>query len=425
MLSGVNLRVERGSGGEPQSPVRRLGLFRRLTVPPMPARVGPELPWWSPGRYRRSTEYLVPLILLAAVIAEDVTGKSVGWLIAADLLLVLPLLWRRRLPVTTYLVIQVLALAFSPLAVPPSGLQAVAVAVYGVAIACPRRLSLTALIISEAALAVLVARWSTQNGWLILGLLASILASIWATGTTTQVRRTYLESLQRRAVELERDQQRQAELAAATERARISRDIHDIVAHNLSVMVALADGAEYVVNNDPGGAAEAIRMISRTGRKALAEMRSELEGISGRSEVAYHPQPGLADLETLVAAVRRTGLPITFVTTGEVGEISVGAQLALYRAVQEALTNTLKHAGPEATATVRMDVTDEQVSVEINNIGRGAVSASPSGGRGLAGMRDRLALYGAELETKPTANGWTVRANLPVDSASSEPGVQP
>ncbi|MDQ2955869.1 MAG: histidine kinase [Actinomycetota bacterium] len=407
----------------------------------MPGRGGPALPWWSPGRYRRSTEYLVPLLLLAVVIAEDVTGKSVGWRIAADLLLVIPLLWRRRLPVTTYLVVQALALAFLPLAVPPGGVQAIAVAVYGVAIACPRRLSLTALIVSEAALAAEVARWGTQNSWLLFGLLASMLASIWATGTTTQVRRTYLESLQRRAVELERDQQRQAELAAANERARISRDIHDIVAHNLSVMVALADGAEYVVTNDPGGAVEAVRMISRTGRQALAEMRSELEGISGRGEVAYRPQPGLADLETLVAAVRRTGLPITFVTTGEVGEISAGAQLALYRAVQEALTNTLKHAGPEATATVRMDVTAEQVTLEISNVGRGddgsaaeprqlvpgQVAVQPaqrrlpaSDGRGLAGMRDRLALYGAELDVTPTRTGWTVRATLPVGS-SREP----
>jgi signal transduction histidine kinase len=206
--------------------------------------------------------------------------------------------------------------------------------------------------------------------------------------------------------------QRQAEQAAAAERVRIARELHDIVAHHLSVVVLQAAGARA-----SGKAAEAtLEKIETSGRQALAETR-RLLGVLRESaeETGLAPQPGVAELEVLADSVRAVGLPVNLVIKGEPAALPAAVDVSVYRIVQEALTNVLKHAGP-ARADVAIGCADEEVTVEITDDGTGDPRAGTRvGGRGLAGMRERVAIFGGELHAGPRAGGgFAVRARLPL-----------
>jgi signal transduction histidine kinase len=194
--------------------------------------------------------------------------------------------------------------------------------------------------------------------------------------------------------------------------------MHDIVAHNLSVMIALADGAAYANRDAPARAEAAMRDVSRTGRQALSEMRRLLgvlreEAGSGR---ALAPQPGLGDLDALLAQVRSAGLPVTLTVEGDPGgreALPEGLQLTAYRIVQEALTNTLKHAGPAASAQARIELRDGVLVLEVRDDGRGGAVQADGPGGGLRGMRERAAVYGGTVEAGPLGEGgWRVHATL-------------
>jgi signal transduction histidine kinase len=242
-------------------------------------------------------------------------------------------------------------------------------------------------------------------------------------GLTVSTRRAYLAELEERARRLERERDQQAQLAAATERARLARELHDIVAHNLAVMIALADGAAFTATVAPERAADAMQQVSGTGRQALAEMRRLLgllrdsQPPQAPSELA--PQPGLEDLDELVDQVRAAGVRVTLTRAGVAGAWGPGAGLAVYRIVQEALTNTLKHAGPQASAQVRLRYTAAGVDLEITDDGAGRPAqpaAATAGGHGLAGMTERAASYGGEVQAGPCrGTGWRVRARLRFD----------
>lgn len=214
----------------------------------------------------------------------------------------------------------------------------------------------------------------------------------------------------------EQDRERLTQLAVTAERNRIAREMHDIVAHNISVMVALTDGAALTLERDPARAREAIDQAAETGRAALADMRNTLallrSGPDG-ADPALHPEPDLADLDALLETARSTGLQVTYQISGSTEGLSTALQLALFRLVQEGITNTLKHA-PRATRlqlSIRRGQADLRVIVDDNG---GSGSPATAFGHGLIGMRERVALHNGRLFAGPTGSGWRVSAWLPL-----------
>ncbi|HKC29355.1 MAG TPA: histidine kinase [Jatrophihabitans sp.] len=214
----------------------------------------------------------------------------------------------------------------------------------------------------------------------------------------------------------EQDREQLTQLAVTAERNRIAREMHDIVAHNLSVMIALTDGAALTIDRDPARAREAIDQAAATGRAALAEMRDTFALLRSGLEEAdptLYPEPNLADLDGLLETARSTGLQVTYQISGSTDGLSTGLQLAVFRLVQEGITNTLKHA-PRATrlqVSIRRGQEDLRVVVDDNG-GTGL----PAGalGQGLIGMRERVSLYDGRIFAGPTSGGWRVSAWLPL-----------
>ena len=197
------------------------------------------------------------------------------------------------------------------------------------------------------------------------------------------------------------------------ERNRIAREMHDIVAHNITVMISLADGAAYTAARDPEIATTAMETVSATGRQALAEMRRLLGVLRDDSGSALVPQPGVPELDQLLEQVRAAGLPVTLEVAGDGRSLPAGAQLTVFRLVQESLTNCLKHAGASAAARVRLRYAADSVDVEVIDTGRSGSRSNDAGGRGLEGMRERAAVYAGTVEAGPSSGGgWRVHARL-------------
>ena len=220
----------------------------------------------------------------------------------------------------------------------------------------------------------------------------------------------------------EQDRARLTQLAVSAERNRIAREMHDIVAHNLSVMIALTDGAALTLERDPARAREAIHQAAATGRAALAEMRNTfalLRSGPDDADPALHPEPNLADLDALLETARSTGLQVTYQISGSTDGLSTGLQLAVFRLVQEGITNTLKHA-PRATrlqVSIRRGQEDLRVVVDDNG---GTGSPSDALGQGLIGMRERVSVHNGRLFAGPTSSGWRVSAWLPLHGQAGE-----
>lgn len=291
------------------------------------------------------------------------------------------------------------------------------VALYTVGVHCPRR---TSLIAGAAALVVLSAPilyevdWSPL-GWNDLALVAeryAPLAAAWLLGAYVRTRREYLRAVEERAAQLEREQEANAHRAAAEEQARIAREVHDVVAHNLSVIIVQATAADEVFASDPADARRAVQTIGTTARRALDELRYVL-GASGQP-AALAPQPTLDGLESLLEQVRVAGLEVELEVVGEQPELPPALELSAYRIVQEALTNTLRHAGAEhATVTLRFE--PEAVSVDVLDDGSAPPSVGGGNGRGLIGMRERVETFGGQLEAgRDNGGGFRVSARLPV-----------
>jgi signal transduction histidine kinase len=219
------------------------------------------------------------------------------------------------------------------------------------------------------------------------------------------------EAMLRHLHELERQR------AIAEERARVARELHDVLAHNLSVMVIQASGARRLLAADPEAAVDAARLIEKTGREALVELRHVFGPLRHGEGESLEGTPGIAQLEGLVRRAHGAGLPVELVVEGEPIELPAGAEMAAYRLVQEALTNTLKHAGPASTE-VRLAFRPDGVAVSIEDAGdatRPPEAVADSGGHGLLGMRERFALYGGEVEAGPRpGGGFAVRGRLPL-----------
>ncbi|MFJ9826552.1 sensor histidine kinase [Streptomyces sp. NPDC101160] len=252
-------------------------------------------------------------------------------------------------------------------------------------------------------------------------------ALAWVLGDSVRTRRAYFAQLEERASRLEKEREAQAKVAVAAERARIARELHDVVAHNVSVMVVQADGAAYVMDSSPETAKQALETISSTGRQALAEMR-RLLGIlrTGEHQEAgeYVPQPDVKQIEDLVEQVRGTGLAIDFKIEGNPRPLPSGVELTAYRIVQEALTNTRKHGGPDAGASVRLVYFDDGLGLLVEDDGRGAPQemyedgGADGRGHGLIGMRERVGMVGGTLDAGPRpGGGFRISALLPLKTA--------
>ncbi|MEU3407905.1 sensor histidine kinase [Streptomyces sp. NPDC006670] len=249
-------------------------------------------------------------------------------------------------------------------------------------------------------------------------------ALAWVLGDSLRTRRAYYAQLVERNQRLEKEREAQAKVAVAAERARIARELHDVVAHNVSVMVVQADGAAYVMDVAPEQAKEALQTISGTGRQALAEMR-RLLGVLRTGEPQesedYVPQPDVEQIEVLVEQVRAAGLTVDFEVEGAPRKLPSGVELTAYRIVQEALTNTRKHGGPDARASVRLVYFDDGLGLLVEDDGRGAAhelyedGGADGAGHGLIGMRERVGMVGGTLDAGPRpGGGFRISALLPL-----------
>ncbi|MCM4080959.1 sensor histidine kinase [Paractinoplanes hotanensis] len=326
----------------------------------------------------------------------------------ATLLLLPPLYWRRRHPFPAFLVTAATELIQASLDVGVGAGVILLVMLFGVASRGSWRAMAWASGITVA-LSISEIYWLNpvpQNRTVTLFLLLGTTMGAVASGVAVRTRRAYLVALEDRADRLEVERDTRARLAVAEERARVAREMHDIVGHHVSVIVGLADGAAALATSRAEKTAEPLQLIGTTGRQALAELRRVLGVLRDQdSDPQLSPQPGIDDLDRLLPSVRAAGLPVSYSTSGELQTLGRGVQLAVYRIVQEALTNTLKHAGPGATAQVTLAASDGEVRVRVHDNGRGA-PAAPS--HGLVGMRERAAMYGGVVTAGPAERGWLV-----------------
>ncbi|MFD5480726.1 sensor histidine kinase [Streptomyces hawaiiensis] len=348
-----------------------------------------------------------------------------GWLLLTlSLGLSAPLLWRRTHPGAVLAAMAPFAFvnAWSGAALQAALLQLVLI--YHLALRRPLRdlWWATALVLAPVLLSATrhgEGTWHQQIGSHLMSITVAALI-----GVTVRTRRTYTEALEDRARRLETERDQQAQLATAAERARIAREMHDIIGHNLSVITGLADGGRYAAAKSPERAAQALDAIATTSRQALTELRRLLDVLreEEKQQPDLAPQPGLTDLDQLLDGVRSAGLPVSFTVNGS-PTLPPGRQLTVYRVIQEALTNTLKHGGPHTTAEIELSHEEKAavtVTVTDTGIGNGNHTGGKSrDGRGLPGMRERTSLYGGTLEAGPRPHperGWRVRLHLPEES---------
>lgn len=289
-----------------------------------------------------------------------------------------------------------------------------------------------ALVASFCAASMAQLRWPAQHSG-FLGQVAIVVfqtvpfALAWVLGDSMRTRRAYFAQLEERAARLEKEREAQSKVAVAAERARIARELHDVVAHNVSVMVVQADGAAYVLDAAPDQARKALETISSTGRQALAEMRRLLGVLrTGEHQESgeYVPQPDVEQIDELIEQCRRSGLPVDFAVEGTPRPLPSGVELTAYRIVQEALTNTRKHGGPKAGASVRLVYFDDGLGLLVEDDGKGAPQelyeegGADGRGHGLIGMRERVGMVGGTLDAGPRpGGGFRISALLPLKPA--------
>jgi signal transduction histidine kinase len=350
--------------------------------------------------------------------------------VVVGLALVLPLAVRRLWPVVSFsLVVVGGLLQLFLLAAPIAADIAVLCALYALA-AHERRSAVrwVGLAIGVFAAVLAATDWVApgqlrrQGAVSFLVLLFLVLVS-WVLGDLMRSRRAVVSRLQEQNAALARERDQRARLAAQEERSRIAREMHDVVAHSLSVIVVQADGGAYAARNsrqDPRTsvvrASATLDTIGDTARRALAETR-RLVGVLRQEDqhLELAPQAGLDGLEPLVEQMRASGLRVTHRVTGPVDSVPRDVDLAAYRVVQESLTNVLKHAGPTATAEVLVGRHRGVLEVRVIDDGRGASAADDGAGNGLLGMSERVAVYGGRLEAGPrTGGGFAVNARIPL-----------
>jgi signal transduction histidine kinase len=336
------------------------------------------------------------------------------------LLHTLPLAARRRFPLAVLVTSVASGLAFAALDLPPALLGlAILVAVYSVAAYGGRWASLAGLAVAELGVAAVQLTPGRTGVDTLVGNLG-IVAAAWLLGRFAHNYRAYAARLEERTAELEQAREELARRAVADERLRLARELHDVVAHAMSVIAVQSGVGAHVADTQPKEAAKALAAIEATSRSTLEELRSLLGVLRQDSEPQgdLTPMPGLGDLDSLLAEVGKAGLAVRLQVRGTRPPLPAGVDLSAYRIVQEALTNVVKHAGP-ARAQVVVGYRHQDVTVEVTDDGRGTMTSGSDGragtGHGLIGMRERVAAFGGDLEVGPRpGGGFRVAARLPL-----------
>jgi signal transduction histidine kinase len=349
---------------------------------------------------------------------EQVAGPRAGNT-AFLVLVTVPLAWRRRYPFIVLTLVTLGAIGWvsawyfeqQPPFVPFVALLlcvfAVAATATGRAVTAGAGL-LAAFVLTDLAAVVLGGRpEETAAAWILLAL-------TWALGRIVHRQRSLTAALAERAVQLEREREEKARLAVALERARIARELHDVVTHNVSVMVVQAGVERRLLGENRGSTSEVLRAVEQTGRETLVELRRLLGVLrKGDERLTLAPQPSLGRLDELIEHIGDAGLPVELRIEGKRTQLPAGVELSAYRIVQEALTNSLRHADA-ARAEVLVRYGSDALEIEVADDGRGPANGA-DGGHGLVGMRERAALHGGVLEAGArSGGGYTVRARLPI-----------
>ncbi|MDH6108686.1 signal transduction histidine kinase [Kitasatospora sp. MAP12-15] len=363
----------------------------------------------------------------------------------------LPLVWRRRAPTAVFAAVLAVCTVQWSLGLLVHSDLALLIALYGMARYAPMRRLPWAAGATFGVLALAAFRVNLISQPLVaLFFLCGTATGAIALGLAVRIRKAQLAALADRATRLEIEREQRVQLATVAERARVSREMHDIVGHNLAVIIGLADGGAALAASDPARSAEALRIIAGTGRQALSELRRTLGALresptqdGAGEQIELSPQPGIADLDALLMRIRAAGPHVAYRTAGDTAALPPGVQLAVYRIVQEALTNSLKHAGPQTSVQVSVRAGAQAVQVSVQDTG--PVEGPPAGrrlghlghphghphphphppqqgeGQGLVGIRERAALSGgtASAGPRPAGGGWSVRAELPLPAPAA------
>lgn len=347
------------------------------------------------------------------------------------LLFTLPLAWRRRWPFGVLLTVSV-AIAAQSLIIgrsPEGGeiLFPILIALYSVGAYADRDRAVAGFFLGIVAMTIDIVQDPNHEvaslGGVVIaaGFFGVFLGgAAWLVGRHVRSRRIHADQFEQLALHLERDQSEFAQAAAEAERVRIARELHDVVAHSVSLMGVQAGAAERVMGRDPDRARESLRSIQATSREAIRELRRLLSVLRTAEQPELAPQPGLVSLDPLIARAREGGTPIDLRIDGEPGQIPTGVELSAYRVVQESLTNVQKHA-PGAATRVDVNCLSDRIELTVENdtpaVGRGGVETDKRRrGYGLVGMRERVALYGGDMTVGPRAGGgFAVRVTLPIE----------
>jgi signal transduction histidine kinase len=347
------------------------------------------------------------------------TQRAPVEMLLLQLAMILPLGWRRRAPLATLYVSSGVFIAEWSFGIMIRAHIALLVAVYSLVLhGRLSRLPWAAPPLIAAYVLVVVRLFDTVGLWDLMFFLAVVGSAAVALGFAIRIRRAQVASLRDRAVQLEIERDQRSKLAAAEERTRVAREMHDIVGHSLAVIVTLADAGEFAAEVAPERSKEALRLIADNGRRSLAELRRMLGVMREPSEggPSLRPQPGIADLEPLSRQIRAAGPQVRYSTSGELSELDPGVQLTAYRIVQEALTNALKHAGPRTSLDLALRLDDDRLRISVRDTGPpdGARPANPpQQGHGLVGMSERAGMYGGKVTAGPApGGGWCVEAYL-------------
>jgi signal transduction histidine kinase len=377
----------------------------------------------NPTLQRVGDVVLASAILLGSVADIYVHPQGSGWggpqvlMLLSALLISVPLLWRKRYPIAVLVAVFVGGLldvaAVAPHQAGFEPFVAEIVAFYSVGAHEDERRSVAAYVISVVVGLVPAAILNSTPG--SVGAVLVWTFAAWLVGRIIRSWRSRAEALERANRELEQQRELQAEAAVAVERGRIARELHDVIAHNVSMIVVQAGAAARVLEGAQPHVRAALEAIETTGRDTVDEMRRLLGVLRDDGNGALlSPQPGLADLGQLVANVREAGLPVEVRVEGEASPLPPALDLTAYRIAQEGLTNALKHAGPAcAELVLRYEASSVEIEVRDNGAGSGTGGGT---GHGLVGMRERAALWGGRLEAGRTVGGWCVRAWLPIET---------
>ena len=379
------------------------------------------------SRYGRTMPRRADLYLAAALTAAgqietwaNADGEPSAAAVVGALLMTAPVAVRRRYPVLA------LAVAYTSVALQEglgrenliglSPVIALLVLSYSVGAGCerPRSLAGAGIALTGAWTAVLLGESQRVDDFAFTAILA---LGPWLAGLAIRERQHRTTELAALAAQLEREREERARAAVTHERERIAREMHDVLAHSVSVMVVQAGAAERVLDDDREAAREAVASIRGTGKATLRELRRLLGLLRDEDDdgVAFAPQPGLGDIDGLVADLRAAGLPAELTVEGSPPAVGAGLELTAYRIVQEALTNTLKHA-PGAHARVTIRYAADAIELAVSDDGPRRANGDGAG-FGLTGMRERARLYGGTLDARPGRDGgFVVRARLPIES---------